>query len=141
MGNRRNKVIAVIGFLIVVVTLLLFFLIIESKKIIDWAGLVFILIAEFGFFSGLISIDIESKYLSSSVMLRSGAYSILSIYAVIAISLSILFLSIPFLRERIKLLVTLQIAVIAISAVMLLILLVSSRSIAEKIKTGKNSDT
>ncbi len=138
MSIRRNKITAVIGAIIVSVTLVVFFMITENREKIDWTGLIFILAAEIGLFGGLIGADIEAGR-SSSLMLRSGAYSVLGIYAVTATSLSILFMSVSSLREHIKLFVAAQIILIAVAAAILLLLIASSRSVSEKHSAAEQS--
>jgi len=135
MMFRPNKIIAAIGAIMVIITLITFFLITENRTALDWNGLLFILIAELGSFVVWTALD-KKAVQSASTMLRSGMFSVLSIYVGVTVILSVVFLSIQSLRLQLKLFMTVQIAVIAVTFVVLLLLMMSARFVAKR-----NDDT
>lgn len=138
MGGRRNIITAVIGAFVIALTFVLYFLIVRNPEIMDWIGLIFILIAEISLFGGLIATDIKARQ-STGVMLRSGAYSVLIVYTAVAVILSILFLSVPGLRDDIRLFIAVQIVIIAVTAIILLLIIAGSRAVANSNKAAEQS--
>lgn len=90
--NRRAKVFALTGSLLIVLTLFLFLVITRDRITITWLGLATILLAECVSFGGYILIE---KFASSKeqIVLRSGGGTTLTIYALVSIIISIVFMS------------------------------------------------
>ncbi len=125
MSNRKN-IIGVIGILVLVASFLIFLLISGPREAIDWTGLAFVFLAEIIFFGGISFIDqIASK--TSGVFLRAGAFSILTIYGVLSVILSLVF--VQFFRSDLRLLVTIQLLLLLVCMIILIVLTASSKGI------------
>jgi len=103
----------------------------DQISTVEWGGLIFIILAEIGLFGGEIIIcTLSSK--TAGVMLSSGVYGILSIYSIVSVIISLLFMVV--IKDNIKGLVIVQISVIAITAILLLITTSTSKSVGNSDK-------
>ena len=133
LNDTKNRTTIMIIFAIVVIaTVFLFFIITSKIEAVDWIGVMFILIAEVSFFCGLISIENHS----SALMLRSGIYSVISIYSLTAIIVSVIFML--WFRESIITFISLQVAIIAITLILVVMFISFSMSAAKKNKEVLN---
>ena len=130
-SDRRNKTTALIGILVFLVTIFLFFILTEDTTIVSWVSLIFIIVAEIGLFGGLIIADILADK-SAGVMMRSGINGVLSIYAIVSIITSIVFMINA--NDTVKALITIQIVIAAVSAILIILITSISKSVGENSK-------
>lgn len=126
MGSSRSVPTAIIGLLAVVVTLLLFFTAVTERHAVQWVGISFIILAEIITTAGFIAVD-EYARSTSGVFLRAGSNSLLIIYLIITAAVSIFFISGYY--GKLKWLVTIDLAVIAVCAAIMVPIFMSSRSL------------
>ncbi|WNY27922.1 hypothetical protein MmiEs2_01010 [Methanimicrococcus stummii] len=107
-----------ISLIVLVTSLLLFFLLTEDRTYIDWVGIGFILIAELGVMLFLVLNTIPKQ--KNTLMFQSGSISIISIYVLAAVFISVIFMI--WFRDEIFVLGSVQFALIAIVLMSLLIL-------------------
>jgi hypothetical protein len=129
MKVRNVNAITIIGFIFIILTVLLFSILPEKRTFIDWIGICFILLAEIEFIVGFIFIQGAAGRFEST-MLYSGAYSIITLYSVTSIVVSILFMLI--FQNGIRILVSIQIALMAIIAILLILIFIGSSHLAVK---------
>lgn len=116
---------AIVGFIIIVFSLAAFFLLdIEKIKLFGWA-LTFLLLSECVLFGGLIGLRFLGEK-HSGVFLKAGTTSALLLYF-IATLISVLCAG--FFRERFNTFILMELAIIALFAIVTVSLLVFSRSI------------
>lgn len=127
--SRRNLTAIVVGILTVAVTLLIFFMNITEITEIDWTSLFFIITAELIFFVGIVLIDISAEK-SYGTMLRAGGFSTLAVFGILAIAVSFVFIYLEIDRQ--KMLITMQLTILAVEIAILLMIASSAKSIYEK---------
>lgn len=127
--SRRNLTAIVVGIFTVAVTLLIFFMNITEITEIDWTALFFIITAELIFFVGIVLIDILAEK-SYGTMFRTGGFSTLVVYGITAIVISLFFIYLEIDRQ--KMLITIQLTILAVEIAILLIIASSAKSIFEK---------
>ncbi|RNC28481.1 MAG: hypothetical protein AWM53_01461 [Candidatus Dichloromethanomonas elyunquensis] len=125
MSSRRTVPAAIIGLIIVSVTLLIFFVAVTERHAIQWAGLGFIILAELVGTGGVIFFNEEYLRNTSGVMLRAGGYSLLFLYFLATAAVSVHYIS--GYGGSIKWLVTLNLIILAFTAVIMILIFVSSR--------------
>ncbi len=131
MKARNKTAVLMIGFILIVITLLLFYLLPEERQFIDWVGIGFIVLAEIVFSCSFIIIE-KAAIKSEGTLLRSGGYSIISLYSFAALVISLLYMWL--FREGIKYLLAIQLVLVAIAAILLILVVMSATHIAEKNK-------
>ncbi len=134
--DRRNRLTFIISAIAVFLTFIIFFQMTKTRTEVDWYALIFILIAELGTLGGLIAVNAEAKR-SFSLMLKAGTYTVLGLYTVATIVLSILFTSVSALREYLGLFKSIQASLIALAAIIILILASAARTIAKRNKAAE----
>ena len=130
MKSRSNLVTLCVGVIVIAVTALIFILNFGLHAEISKVGLGFMLLAEAVFFGGLILTGWLARR-GCGIMLRSGGYSVLTLYAAASILLSVLFLS--SFRGFSLLLKSLQLVLLAAAVILYLIIWNFSR------RTGENN--
>ncbi len=128
-NNKGTLGILIIGFIVLITTLLIFFTAGSTHDLIDWLSLVFIIVAEFSVTGGLIAVNHYSEQ-TFGIMLRAGAYSLFVLYFIAATVVSTVFLA--GILNSTGLLVTIQLIIIAIAAIIMILLVNSSNYVAEK---------
>ncbi|WP_130862553.1 hypothetical protein [Bacilliculturomica massiliensis] len=129
MKNRSNMVTLCAGVITMAVTALIFILNFGLRAEISKTGLGFMLLAEAVFFGGLLLTGWLARR-GCGIMLRSGGYSLLTLYAAASILLSVLFLN--SFRGFAMLLTSLQIVLLAAAVILYLIIWHFSRRTGEK---------
>ncbi len=128
-SNRRTYTIAFVGIITVVLTIFIFFMATSEWVDIKWLGLMFTLLAECTLFGGMLLIE-KTTNLSFGLLLRSGVYSLLTIYFVLATACSVVFMNMD--RNHTKLFITIQVIIIGMVAIMLLLIVAWGKKVAEQ---------
>ena len=105
-----------IGLIVILVTFIIFFVgyTDNPKSTIDWLRLIFILISEIAFFGGTTAF-LSKKYTSSQMLFMTGVISVLSLYFIATIVLSLLSNSI--FHDNIRGFITTQTIILAIALI------------------------
>lgn len=90
MSNKKSPILAVIGLILIIATFLVFFLTTNVYSYLLWSAFSFALLGEILFVIYGLIIGKVSKS-SNGVLLRSGGYSLIFIYLVLTLILSIIF--------------------------------------------------
>ncbi|MDF2941306.1 MAG: hypothetical protein K0S01_164 [Herbinix sp.] len=129
MKTRNINAIEIIGFILILLTILLFGILPGQRTSLDWISICFVLAAEIEFILGFLFVQREAGHLEGT-MLYSGAISIIALYSAISILVSILFMLV--FREETRYLVAIQIILMSITAILLVLIYISSAHLAEK---------
>jgi len=133
MENKGRAIAAaIIGLIVIAVTFIIFFTAISKWETIHLVSLLFIILTELIVVCGFIAVDNYAQH-SSGVMLRSGAFSLLFLYFIATVIVSIMFLT--GFGSSIKWLVALQLVIMAITAIIMVLLIANSKSLYEKNRT------
>lgn len=127
LPNRKSWVAAVVGPIVVAVTFWFFFTTDSANESIHRAGYSFIILAEVLATGGFILLE---SWESRGAMLRSGVYGTLILYFVAAVIVSFLFLSMN--AQSVLWLVTVQIVVLAVTAIIMVLLIAAGQSMSAK---------
>lgn len=126
MTIRRTVPTAIIGLIAIAVTLLIFFTAVTERHTIQWVSLLFIIFAELITTGGFILIDEYAKN-TSGVMLRAGTYSLLFIYFIATIVVSIMYMS--GVGGSVKWLVMIDVIILALTVAIMVPIFASSKAI------------
>lgn len=126
--NRRSKTILISGVIALFATVIISLLCIN-----DWSGLTGIafgtmLWSEIVLFGGLMFIEWISKK-TEQLVIRSALYTVISAYAVINFCISVIYLA--FFKEANTSFAVIQVAMLAIAAIVIIISLTASKSVHE----------
>ena len=87
--NLDSTIMKIVGCLVILLTIILFFMITNNRYIAHWMGLVFLVISQIMFFFGVPLITYK-KPQHNETLLTSGTASILALYMVVTLALSLL---------------------------------------------------
>jgi hypothetical protein len=129
--SSRRIITGLIGLIVISATLVAFFVGFGNgqKESIDYMALAFVLISELVLFVMIISID-NFKNKANGLFLYSGVISALVVYWIVTTLISILLPGV--LKDNINAFMTVQIIVFALSAIIVLLIIMSSFSVKDK---------
>jgi hypothetical protein len=116
-GTNSQGYIA-IGVIVIIISLAVFALVNQSKDMIDWIGLIFILIAELLLIGGIVMVNQRGK--QDKVFFSAGILSVLSIYLVLDFIVSMIFCLA--LRTQAKILTAVQLVMLALTAIICILI-------------------
>jgi hypothetical protein len=129
--SSRRLITGLIGLIVISVTLVGFFIGFGNgqKENIDYIALVFVLISELVLFGMMIFID-NFKNKANGLFLHSGIISALVLYWIATTLISILLPGV--LKDNINAFITVQILVLALSAIIVLLIIIASSAVKDK---------
>jgi hypothetical protein len=127
--NKRGKTISISGIIMFVLTIFIFFMMTNDKVASTWISLFFLLFAEIILFGGFLMIEYLADK-ASQIVIRSGCGFVLIVYSIISIIVSMYYIISA--KESVKILITIQIAALAIAGVLFAAFYTISVSIKER---------
>ena len=129
--KRRIKTLCVVAAIAIVATVIIGLLIISPWTIIRSTAFSFIILAEIIFFAGLLALEMFAQR-TEQVFSRAGMVSILSLYAIFAIAISIFYIVYPaFKTSRLW---VLQILLLAVASILAVITMSAGKRVLESDK-------
>lgn len=128
-AKRRSGSTALIGVILAVVAMALFFLLTDERETVDLTGLAFLLIGIIVPVVGLISLEKAAEQ-SQGVLIRSGGAGVLIVYGIAAVIAAVFFIAVP--QSSVKILVAIQLVMMAFAAILFIVLLTSGRTAGQR---------
>lgn len=130
-NNKRVPVTAISAIIVIGITLLTFFMLVKEPEKIDYYAVGYAVAAELVFFLSMILTEV----MSFSTFARAGTYTVSTIYLIVSLVLAIIFMNLH--EEKFKYLVVSSSIITGVAVILLMIIIVSGKSIDRKTMATK----
>ena len=126
--NRRKNTLLIIGFITLLVSTVIFTMLTKEKTSLSFLSFGFILFSEILFFGGMLFVENTAEN-NAEVMLRAGTYSVLTLYLIASVIISIMYIA--KIWTKTSNLIAIQAVILGGAAIAIILINISSKRVYE----------